>query len=254
MLENKTIISTRPIQSDKPMIDLLQSDGAHYISLPMIEPVLSVLNQAEKEIISKLEEFDWIIFTSGNGIRFFFEHLDLFQIRLLPEKIKTAVIGKATANELLKRGIQPAFLGTGKTSADLADEIQSQFGVGSQPKLLIAQGNLASPVLENKLSKVSRIKRIIVYNTLAPKNVRAESLQRIVNNDYDLILLASPSALKNLCAILAPLQAAELRLACIGPTTQKAVEKLGAIPELVANESTSLGMYKSIKDYFDKKN
>ncbi|MFH1000835.1 MAG: uroporphyrinogen-III synthase [Bacteroidota bacterium] len=255
MLENKTIISTRPIQSDKPLIDLLQKDGAKYISMPMIEPVLSILNPAEKAILSNIEQFDWLIFTSGNGVRFFFEQLEKFQIpKVFPDTLKTAVIGKSTAKELLRHGLQPAFVGKGKTSADLANEIQSQFGVGSQPKLLIAQGNLASPVLENKLSKVSRINRIIVYNTLTPKNVSVESLQRIINNDYDLILLASPSALNNLCAILAPLQAAELRLACIGPTTQKAVEKLGAISELVANESTSLGMYKSIKDYFDKKN
>ena len=255
MLENKTIISTRPLNNDGQLIELLRNDGAIYISLPMISTIMNVISQEEKNSISNLEEFDWLVFTSGNGIRFFFEHFtDLQSNKLLPDNLKTAVIGKATRNELEKFGIKATLESSGKTSLDLINELRIQIPKKSFPKILLVQGNLAASTFEENLSSEANIQRINVYNTNPPDFVDVDSLLKIKTDKYDLILLSSPSAFHNLRKFLLPFQPNKLRFACIGPTTKKALEDFGIFPKVIAESTTSVGMYESIKNYFELKN
>jgi len=255
MLRNKTIISTRPFSSDNKLSELLKNEGAEYISFPMISSVLNVLSKEENNSLLKLEKYDWLVFTSGNGVRFFFEHFNnLFTTKHLPSQLKTAVIGKTTKSELEKFGVKPTLLSSGTTSLDLINELRLQLPQNSYPKIFLAQGNLASSAFEEKLSSEANIQRLNVYKTILPDVVNTDVIQKIKTNNYDLILIASPSAFYNLRDFLSPFKPDILRFACIGPTTQKALEDCGIFPEIIAESSTSEGMYKSIKNYFELKN
>jgi uroporphyrinogen-III synthase len=255
MFKNKTIISTRPYSSDKLFVELLKKDEAQYISLPMITTVLNDLSQEEKNIFSNLHNFDWLVFTSGNGVRYFFEHFNkLITTAILPKQLKTAVIGKTTKKELEKIGVNPTLESSGKTSIDLINELRIQIPNKSFPRILLSQGNLATSIFEEKLSSEANIQRANVYNTIAPDFVDSDTIQKIKTNNYDLILLWSPSAFYNLCKFLDPFKPNKLRFACIGPTTQKALVDEDIFPQIIAENSTSEGMYESIKNYFELKN
>ena len=74
MLKNKTIISTRPFKGNDPLINLLQAEGVSCLSMPLIKVEKNVLNNEEESLLNNLDQFNWIVFTSANGVRFFMEH------------------------------------------------------------------------------------------------------------------------------------------------------------------------------------
>ena len=74
-LKDKVIISTRAIESGDNLPELLKSQGAEVIAFPMIEVCPAVLNSVETAMLNKLDQFDWLFFTSKNGVLNFFKQL-----------------------------------------------------------------------------------------------------------------------------------------------------------------------------------
>jgi len=252
MLENKVIISTRPPDSDGKLIDLLHEAEANYVSLPMIAIESNTLSKEEKEILIHLEQFDWIVFTSINGVRVFFEHLEILSPgRSFPRHLRIAVVGHVTKEVLQKNGINPSLVSPGKTATDLLIQLQAMIPKDAYPKILLPLGNLAGEVLEEGLDAIAEITRINIYKTVTPKSVDSQIIQKIKEDRYDMILLASPSAFENLKKCLTPSQVVNLKLACIGPITENAVIDSGVNPKIVAERSTAVGLFESVKNYFD---
>ena len=205
MLENKTIISTRPLCMDGLLKELLQAEGAKYISLPMIDIEINELSLIEKNVFLNLEQFDWVIFTSINGVQSFFEHLESISPgKVFPSIIRTATVGHSTKEALQKFGIEASLVSSGKTAVDLLKHLNDEIPEGTNIKILLPLGNLAGDVLESGLKSKAQITRINVYKTIAPKEIDKQLLQKIKDNQYDLILLSSPSSFYNLKECLAP--------------------------------------------------
>lgn len=252
MLEKKTIISTRPISSDDLLIHLLDEAGARYISLPMIAIEINELVPHEKKLLLNLEQFDWVIFTSMNGVRFFFEHLNpRFKGKGFPKNIRTAVIGNSTKKALDEFGIEATLVNTGNTSSDLLLQLQTSISKKSKSKILLPLGNLAGDILEKGLETMANCTRINVYKTVPTKTIDSQIIQKIIENQYDMILLSSPSAFENLSKCLTPSQVLNLNLACIGTITKKAVMDFGVDPKIVAEKSTAVGLFESVRNYFE---
>lgn len=254
-LENKTIISTRPFNRDAQLIDLLTTEGANYISLPMIAVEMNELTSDQKNALINLQQFDWVIFTSINGVQFFFEHLKtICSEKIFPPNLKTAVVGHSTKKELEKFGVEATLVSDGNTSMDFLKHLNSAILENSNQKLLLPFGNLAGDLLELNLKSKAQICRINVYNTVAPRQVDSVLLRKIILHQYDLILLSSPSAFYNLKMHLgASFPIKELRVACIGPVTEKALTDYEVIPQVVAESSTAEGLFESVKKYFQTK-
>src|ERR1035437_2359968 len=121
-LKGKVIISTRAIESGDSLPDLLKARGAKLLALPMIGIVKSQLRSDEQELMKNLEVFDWIFFTSKNGVANFFQHLlELKGNTELPTRLKMAVMGAKTAIELDYYGYSPTFINEENTSEDLVN-------------------------------------------------------------------------------------------------------------------------------------
>jgi len=252
MLENKVIISTRPPDSDGKLIDLLHEADANYVSLPMIAIERNMLSEEEKESLIHIEQFDWIVFTSINGVRVFFEYLEILSPkRSFPRHIQTATVGHITKEVLQKNGINPSLVSSGKTATDLLIQLLAVIPKDTYPKILLPLGNLAGEVLEEGLVVNAEITRINIYKTIAPKFVDMQIIHEIKEDCYDMILLASPSAFENLKKYLTSSQLVNLKLACIGPITEKAVTDSGVNPKIVAERSTAVGLFESVKNYFN---
>ncbi|NVN94535.1 MAG: hydroxymethylbilane synthase [Bacteroidetes bacterium] len=251
-LKDKIIISTRAIESGDSLPDLLKSQGANVISLPMIEVSPAQLENSEKELLNKLSDFDWIFFTSKNGVLNFFKHLsDLKGSTALPENIKIAVIGSRTASELDYYGYAPSFISKGNTSEDFLTEFYNVVNPINQ-KVLLSLGNLADDTLINKLSKENKVERINVYQTEKPKSVDTSILEIIKQNKYDLIVFTSPSTFYNFCSFYEKDKIQHLKMASIGSTTTKAIEEAGYSPIITAKMSKAEGLSESISEYFKK--
>ena len=79
-LKDKIFISTRPANGADELPGLFANAGATLLEMPLIEIFSKPLNDPEKQAISNLEEFQWLIFTSSNGVKYFFQNLNPCQI------------------------------------------------------------------------------------------------------------------------------------------------------------------------------
>ncbi|MFZ4739708.1 MAG: hydroxymethylbilane synthase [Bacteroidales bacterium] len=251
-LKDKVIISTRAIESGDSFPDLLKSQGAEVIALPMIEVYPSQLNNTEKELLINLRDFDWIFFTSKNGVINFFKQLsDLKGSTALPENLKIAVIGNRTSSELDYYGYAPSFVSKGNTSEDFLDEFCKEIKPLHQ-RILLSLGNLAEDLLYNSLNKDNTVQRINVYQTDKPKSVDNSIIDLIRQNKYDLIVFTSPSTFHNFCLYADKDMIKELKMASIGSTTTKAIAEAGYSPLLTAKMSNVEGLGEAIANYFKK--
>jgi hydroxymethylbilane synthase len=249
-LKDKIFISTRAIEAGDTLPDLLKAQGATLLSLPMIDIKPASVTVEGKEIISQLSSYDWLFFTSRNGVANFFKHLiDLNGSSELPSSLKVAVVGSKTASELEYYGYSPAFTGISHGSAELATEFIQKIQPRNK-KILLSLGNLADDTLKNLLETDNQVDRLTVYLTTAPKNVDLSVMNRISEGLYDLILFTSPSTFNHFTSLADKSLLSGLKIGSIGTTTSRAIHEAGFEPMLTAAMSNAEGLTEAIVKYY----
>ena len=246
MLKGKIIINTQYQHGDNPINLALQKLGATVLSMPLIAIYPIPVPENIKLDIIQNKMYNWLVFTSKNGVDAFFNQLD-FNDKTLP--FKTAVFGERTALALENKGFSPDIANTGNSAGDLLNDLIPK--LQSEDTVLLVLGNLASGLLEETLSKTINVKRLDVYRTVFAETINKKILQRIATNQYDLILFASPSGFKSFkhhAKTLIDLSA--LKIACLGPTTEEVLLSEGIRPLVVAKPSGKPGLIKGIKRLF----
>ncbi|MGZ5304695.1 MAG: uroporphyrinogen-III synthase, partial [Bacteroidia bacterium] len=122
ILEGKKILITRPIEQSQSWGEELQNIGAEVHTYPLIKIVSLVDSPEIKQALHELEMFDWLIFTSTNGVSSFFEACQkYFSGNAYMQKLpKMATVGPATTEELAKYKLQPQITPQRFTGNDLA--------------------------------------------------------------------------------------------------------------------------------------
>lgn len=253
LLENKVFISTRPAGQSTELESLLSEESATVISMPTIEIRPLPLDEFAWLQLKNLNSFNWIVFTSPNGLKFFFARLfDLQNNYGLPEHLKIAVVGKKTAAHLECYGTSSEFINLGNTAEDFSADFINRVSLGE--RVLFPIGNLARSVIEDKISKKAICTRVLFYETVLPSTTNDVALQLIINNQYDMIILTSPSGCSNLLKLVSgKMDIATLRLVCIGQTTAAEVIRSGLEPLITAGMANSQGISSAIINYFQKK-
>jgi len=252
LLENRVFISTRPPGQSAELESLLMEESATLISMPTIEVKPLPLDEFSWLQMRNLDSFNWIVFTSPNGLRFFFASLFELQGNYgLPEHLKIAVVGKKTAAHLECYGTSAAFINLGNTAEEFVADFYHRVNPGD--RVLFPIGNLARTVIEDKISKKAICTRVLFYETILPETVDGNLLQLILEDKYDMIVLTSPSSCTNLLQLISgKSDPSTLRLVCIGQTTSSEVIRNGIEPLITAGTANSRGIYSAIVNYFQK--
>lgn len=246
-LKNKLFISTRPKRQSDELNRLLEAAGAETVEMPLIEIRPAQLTVQDSALFDELEKFQWLIFTSPNGVRNFFEMLKQKKIPILPVTLQIAVIGKKTEKVLAAFGYSPAFVNPGNTGEDFAEAfIQKIKSDSHQPRILLALGNLARTVIQDELSTFADCTRVNIYETTIPDSLNEKTVQRIRDNRYEMLIFTSPSAIQNFMKLIHNIPAENIRLACIGETTASEARKQGFQPLVVAEDASAQGIVDSI--------
>lgn len=253
LLENRVFISTRPLGQSAELESLLSEESATLISMPTIEVRPLPLDEFSRLQMRNLDSFNWIVFTSPNGLKYFFASLFELQNNYgLPDHLKIAVVGKKTAAHLECYGTSAAFINLGNTAEDFVADFYHRVNPGD--RVLFPIGNLARTVIEDKISKKAICTRILFYETILPETVNNSTLQLITEDKYDMIVLTSPSSCTNLLQLISgKTDPSNLRLVCIGQTTSAEVIRNGIEPLITAGTANSQGIYSAIVNYFQKK-
>ncbi len=251
-LKEKTFISTVNQSKTTEIRSIFEHLGAVVFDFPMIEIVPAEITDNQKETFNNLEKFDWIIFTSSNGIKYFYHFIEKFNISQTKfADCKIAVLGKGTLKALENNQRTANFVGSRNTADDLANELIHNNLIQNK-KILLALGNLASDRTEKKLFEFANVQRIDVYKTIKPKEKNSEVINLVISDKYDLILVTSPSAIDNFVETIGRSNLPDnLRIASIGKVTAQAVEKHGFKNEIIAKTSTYLGLAEEITKYYN---
>ncbi len=242
-LSGRRIAVTRPTGSAAEWRARLEALGAEVVELPMIKVSKDVNLNTLAEVFQELGGYEWLIFTSVNGVRFFFEefHRVYDDIRSLG-LVRIAAVGEATAAAVREQHLRVDLQPKKATGEELVKELIAREAMDSA-KILVVTGNRNREVVVEKLSEARAIvDQLPVYRTeetdLAADPVAADFRTK----GADAILFASPSAVQSFFD-----QAGALKLAAkarkplagsIGPTTTATMKQLGLPVDFEAAEAS----------------
>ncbi|HUU41177.1 MAG TPA: uroporphyrinogen-III C-methyltransferase [Desulfatiglandales bacterium] len=253
-LFGKTILVTRPEDQAQEFAKSLSDFGARCLLFPAIK-ITPPLNWKELDsAIECLSEYNWILFTSANGVRYFFERLNAAKkdARQLAG-IKIGVIGPNTSKALMDRRISPDLVPEKYWAEGIMEEFK---GIPMRGKKVL----LPRPVnARDYLPKTLRDLGAVVHEVEAYKTVKPEYSEDQMNDLFkegkiDIITFTSPSAVENFINFFRgnPLYKtiSEAKIACIGSiTAQKAIEE-GLTVAIKPDNYTVDALATAIVDYY----
>ena len=249
-LFGKTVIVTRARAQASKLTVKLEELGARVLELPAIgfaEP--SDNYEAVDAAISLIASYDWLIFTSTNGVDRFFERLyaagkdsrDL-------AKAHVAAIGKATAAQLKSYGIL-ADLVPGEFRAEaVLEALKNELTPGEH--VLIPRAQEARDVLPDGLREYGATVDVApVYQTVTADTDAVEAKQLLEAGEVDFVTFTSSSTVKNLVKLLGGSELLKKAKAlAIGPITADTCREEGIEPAAVAKEYTIDGLVELLKN------
>jgi uroporphyrinogen III methyltransferase / synthase len=233
------IMTTRPKTEEEPLTKKLRELGAIVMEFPTIA-ILPVENFGLLDgAIRTFSEFEWVIFTSTQGVRFFGERMAVLGLTDNLRGVKVAAIGPATASALSGLGKKPSFM----PDEFLSQEIARGLGDVKGKRILLPRADIASKTLPDLLRKLgATVDEVVAYRTVIPNDVSRDQLRSIVKQGVDVVTFTSPSTVRNLATIAGAgdLEAIfkGVKVACIGPVTAEATRELGLHVDIVASNHT----------------
>lgn len=251
-LFGKTIVVTRARAQASALTKELEANGAKVIEVPAIKIVPPADFTPLDTALQNLTDYQWVVFTSVNGVSFFYERLFLggLDARALQGK-RIAAIGTETAAELARRGIKADVVPATYKAEDLAAAMAPLLAKGD--KVLLARAKVAREILPETLRHLGAIVDVTpAYETVTDVVNREELVEALRSHEVDLVTFTSSSTVTNLLAALGEDKAllASAKAAVIGPVTAATCEKHGITPAISAEEYTIKGLVAAIEAYY----
>ncbi|HFQ94106.1 MAG TPA: uroporphyrinogen-III synthase [Anaerolineae bacterium] len=241
MSERPRVVVTRRKEQADVLADKLRAAGLEPILFPTVQ-IRPLPNHALDDSLKNLEMFDWLIFTSGNGVDFFFRRAEELELTLqLP---RTAVVGPSTARRLAEYGATADFMPSEYTGAALASGLGDLTG---QHVLLprVRRGGLE--IVRRLWQQGADVFDVPLYDTITA--MRDPAALAKLEQGYEAVTFTSPTAVYGFVK-LAGRPKGSIIIACIGPSTAQAARTAGLPVTIVPDEYTLDGLVKSVVHYF----
>jgi uroporphyrinogen III methyltransferase/synthase len=251
-LFGKRIVVTRTRRQAGVLSEQLRLLGADVIELPTIriEPPADL--RAFAELVQDAHSYDWIVFTSSNGVAAFFEmFFKLYDDAREIGGAQIAAIGPATAQRVkdfhLKVDLQPEEF----VAKAVAREFKKQGNIENLT-ILLARAQEARDLLPKELEALGAIVDVAVaYRTIAETEDRTGAGVRLQENGADMITFTSSSTVENYLA-LGLKWPPGMRVASIGPVTSSTARNRGLTVDVEARRHDVPGLVDAIKQFYQK--
>jgi uroporphyrinogen III methyltransferase/synthase len=251
-LFGQRVIVTRASAQAKNLIARLTEEGAEVLEIPTIRIVEPDDKGPLKDALLGLGSYQWLVFTSVNGVDYFFRYFfkgfddlrDLGGCRI-------AAVGPATAARLKAIHLKVDLLPNEYTAEGVARAFQEsdQFSVENE-NIALFRAQVACPELPRALEEIGAIvDDVPVYRTVPETEDRDGAVALLNQNGADWITFTSSSTAKNFDARFGLHKVVNqhgLRVASIGPETTKALKKLEIEPDLEAHPHTVPGLVEAL--------
>lgn len=243
-LLNKKFLILRPREHIENSIKLINKKGGLAIVVPSIK-IIPISDWSVVDVhIKKLFDgfYDWLIFTSPNGVEIVMNHI--LDIGLNPKNIKSkiAVIGPSTLKKLKNYKLKADKIPSNFIGERLVDVL----GNVKNLNILILRSSIGRKVILDILkSRGANVIDIPVYNVQLIDI--SKELENIIHQ-VDYVLLTSSSIAKSFFSSIKSIPN-NLKIACIGPITAQTVISMGFKVDIVAKEHTFEGLIKEVEEY-----
>lgn len=245
------VVVTRAREQASELLDLLEEMGACCFEFPTI--AIDPLEDDEPiaREVTRLHEYDWVVFTSVNGVKWFWKTLSrLGRDARTFAGLHVAAIGPATADALRQRGIEPDFVPDRYVAEEVVEGMRRR-GVDGK-RILVPRALVAREVLPEELREAgAEVTVLPVYVTrLAEENGDA-ILEALEGGEVHYVTFTSSSTVENFFSLvspksLRPFLARGLRLACIGPVTANTLERFGFSTDIMPEAYTIPGLAQAV--------
>ena len=252
-LRGKRIVVTRPLHQARDFHHMLIDLGAQSLLMPAIriEPVADMAPL--HEALHNLADYNWLIFTSVNGVEIFWQELANLGYRADHlQGIQVAAVGDKTAVALQDQAITPDFV----PDVFVGEAIAAGLGEVSGQRVLLPLAALARDTLPDLLmAQGAQVTRLDIYETL-PARLTLMDLAPLADG-VDVITFTSSSTVESLITAVSDVENGRFLpylhtalIACIGPKTAVTARDLGLTVNLIAEEHTIEGLTEAMLTYF----
>ncbi len=256
-LFGKRILVTRTREQAGEFVDLLEGLGAHAISAPTVS-IAPLTDPASLDAAcADVATFDWVIFTSVNGVNHFMRHLlagpgdvrDLKGVRL-------CTIGPATANRLARYGLKVNLMPDEFRAEAIVQTLAASTAVAGK-RFLIPQADIARKHLADALTAAGAdVTTVAAYRTVpitSDMPGAPDVYRMLLDKEIDIVTFTSASAVRSFVTLLGTDPAADLlsatTVACIGPVTAHATAELGITAAIVPSTYTIPALAEAIAEH-----
>lgn len=262
-LFGKRIVVTRAAAQAGKLLELLRREGAEALSFPTIRIVPPADPRPLREAAAAVSAFDWLVFTSVNGVEAFFAALAASDLdaRVL-SGVKVAVIGSAGAERLRSFGLRPDLVPESFVAENLLAALLKTAGNVAEEKplsgrrFLLPRAAQTRPVLADGLRAAgAEVKEVVAYETTTDtESAGAAAATVLTEGKVDAVTFTSGSTVKNFVARLGPeklrrvLSSGRLKCVSIGPITSQTMRELGLPVAAEASPHDIPGLVQCLKE------
>ena len=250
-LYGQRIVVTRAREQAGQLSRRLREHGAEVLEVPTIKLEPPTRRQDLVDALLALNAYDWLVFTSPNGVSKFFEYFfkQFHDMRDLGGA-RIAAVGPATANKLKELHLQVDLMPDEALAVEIAKAF-AKFETIENLKICLLRAEVANRELPEALEALGAIvDDVACYQTVPETEDATGAAARLLEGGADWVAFTSASTVENfharfdLPALLKRFP--QLKAAAIGPETSKALAALGLKPALEAKQHTIDGLVEAL--------
>jgi uroporphyrinogen III methyltransferase/synthase len=243
-LFGKRVLVTRAEQQGPALISLLSELGAQVLVQPAIEIAVPEDWRPVDQALAHLDEFDWLVFSSANGVRALLDRLlETRDLRVLGG-LRRAAIGPGSAAELARYHLHADLIPRQYQAEALAAALREQAHVGK--RFLLVRASRGREVLADELTAAGgSVKQMVVYTSRDVVRANDDIAAQLAAGEIDWITVTSSAIARSLAGLFGP-DLHKARVAAISPLTAGVLKELGYPVAAEAREYTMAGLVEAI--------
>ncbi|AGL01509.1 uroporphyrinogen-III C-methyltransferase [Desulfoscipio gibsoniae] len=253
-LFGKRVLVTRSREQASNLSRAIEMLGGEPVEFPTIAIAAPEDNTPLENALARLDEYSWVIFTSVNGVNYFFDTLRRLNGDIRDLKgLKLCAIGPQTGKALQRFALRVTYIPTEYRAEAIIEGLRNKISTGD--RVLLPRADIARKILPEALSRLgARVDEVTAYRTVLGAGSAGTVRDMLGNGAIDIITFTSSSTVRNFVTLLEAADPARLvgnaLVACIGPITAGTARELGLPVHIEAKEYTINGLLQAILNYF----
>jgi uroporphyrinogen III methyltransferase / synthase len=258
-LFGRRIVVTRSREQAGELVEMLEERGAEAIAAPTIRIAPPEDTEELDRACAQAGTFDWIVFTSANGVEAFMQRLlAMRDVREL-KGVRICTTGSATEAHVQRYGIRVDLVPS-EFRAEAVAAALAETGDLAGKRFLLPRANLARDLLADELRLAgAEVADVTAYRTMpasAEREGDPDVYRMLLDRQIDAITFTSASTVRNFVEMIGREQAADLLrttvVASIGPVTAEAAQQLGIVSTVMPQRYTIPDLVDALVDHFSR--